>query len=98
MTDEQACCACLRVRYDPIHHADGFVSERWACTSCGAAFIRRARVAPLVDELAQRAETREQVAVALEMNALALRSPTVPADVRARMDKLRREVLEPSDD
>lgn len=39
--DTQACCACLTVKYDPIHNQNGTMSERWRCSACGARFTRQ---------------------------------------------------------
>lgn len=44
MNNDQACCACLHVNYSPLEHADGSMSERWTCDSCGTPFVRRLRV------------------------------------------------------
>lgn len=42
MTPEnQACCACSRVTYQPKSHDDGTMSEYWACDSCGTQFIKK---------------------------------------------------------
>jgi hypothetical protein len=40
-TEEQACCACLHVDYDPIRNVDGSFTEKWWCRNCFAEFIRK---------------------------------------------------------
>lgn len=52
--DDQAACACTRVRYDPVclDKAQGRFSERWVCDTppgsggCGAVFMRVPPEAP----------------------------------------------------
>lgn len=38
MSNNQACCAHLRVTYEPIDNGDGTCSTRWTCDSCGHDF------------------------------------------------------------
>jgi len=46
--ESKANCACARVEYSPRNHANGTLSARWACHSCGSEFVPK-RVS---DELA----------------------------------------------
>jgi hypothetical protein len=40
MSDNEAMCACLHVKYSPVDNGDGTVSERWQCELCGGVFRR----------------------------------------------------------
>lgn len=62
--ENDAACACLTVRHDPIRHANGTRSDRWICESCGSTFTRtpaRSTEAPPDVERAIR-ERAEQAA------------------------------------
>lgn len=39
MNDNDACCACLAVKYDPVVGKD-LTTERWRCPNCGGEFQR----------------------------------------------------------
>lgn len=41
MSEDQACCACLAVTYQPEQLEGGLTKEVWRCTQCGAEFTRR---------------------------------------------------------
>jgi hypothetical protein len=41
MESNQAACACVNVKYTPIHNPDGTLFESWCCRDCGTAFVRR---------------------------------------------------------
>jgi hypothetical protein len=42
--EEQACCACLRVKYDPLPVGGNMMTERWVCEDCGTPFVRFAKL------------------------------------------------------
>lgn len=39
--DASACCAHIAVKYAPIRHAGGMVTDRWECCDCRAVFVPR---------------------------------------------------------
>lgn len=41
--ENQACCACLAVKYDPEDVGMGRLRERWSCSECGTEFVRKPR-------------------------------------------------------
>lgn len=42
-------CAHLAVAYAPLEHADGSLTARWECSSCGVEFCRRRTFEELLD-------------------------------------------------
>lgn len=38
--EEQSCCACLNVKYDPLPVGGNMMLERWVCELCGTPFVR----------------------------------------------------------
>lgn len=98
--DDRAGCACLGVVYDPIKNADGTLSERWHCTSCGARFVRD-RGADDTRELREAAECAaemDRAAAAIESDfprgldrvRLVDGNRKIARTIRALLDRLAR--------
>jgi len=51
MNDDQAHCACNRVKYSPVNSTEtpGALVERWVCEDCGSEFVRAGAVAQAVN-------------------------------------------------
>jgi hypothetical protein len=56
MTEENAACAHLKVKYDPVKHRNGSLSARWVCELCGHEFVPKSWLQGVV-------ENRDSIAV-----------------------------------
>ena len=95
MRDDQACCACNRVKYSPATSVDtpGALVERWVCEDCGAVFIREPMRTIKAMEPTHAMALLDSLSTPPPMGQRTI-TPTVAAAIRDCMEVLDRAVAD----